>query len=487
MRSKILKQARWLLLGTVIASIGLQAAPVKAQISTAKVEALVEALRQAAPPNTPNDNLYSDWQIKPGNIPRWSKQCIGRELSPSDFEASPVTARAILTCVMGDVLQEQYSASGNNEAVAVQRTASWWMTGDAGRYSNPPNSYTRTYIQEVLKLYQQQVKSPQAQSSTPPQPQTSTAQPPSSRPPQTTAQSSTTGPISNAQVAALVEALRQAAPPNTPNDNLYSDWQIKPENIPRWSKQCNNGQELTPRQFEARPLVAREILICVMGDILREQYKAGGNNESMAVRRTASWWMTGDANRYNNSPTNSYTEKVLSFYQQQRSQAQSEPASNSPQETAVNSEQKPTAREPQPAELSAAAARISDTQVTALVEALRLAAPDNTANDNLYSDWQVKPDNIARWSKQCKGEELTPSQFENSPVTARAILVCMMRGVLREQYVAGDEKISTAVQRSAAWWMTGDPNQYKNGSTAEYSQKVLNFYKQYRIPFFSHI
>ena len=75
-----------------------------------------------------------------------------------------------------------------------------------------------------------------------------------------------------------------------------------------------------------------------------------------------------------------------------------------------------------------ARAEVSDAQVGALVEALRLAAPDTgTADDGLYSDWQIKADNIPRWSRLCTGKELTPAQFESSPVTARGILVCVMR------------------------------------------------------------
>jgi hypothetical protein len=82
---------------------------------------LVEALRQAAPqPDTVNDELYSAWQVKAENIPRWSKQCTGQELSPTQFQDSPVTARAILVCVVRDVLREQYTASSNNEFVACK-------------------------------------------------------------------------------------------------------------------------------------------------------------------------------------------------------------------------------------------------------------------------------------------------------------------------------------------------------------------------------
>ncbi len=131
--------------------------------------------------------------------------------------------------------------------------------------------------------------------------------------------------ITDAKVGALVEALRQAAPKTgTTNDGLYSDWQIKPENITRWSKLCT-GKQLTPAQFESSPQTARGILVCVMRDILKDEYKAGGNNENMAVRRAAAWWMTGDPNQYNSGTTANYTQQVLRFYQQQKSTNQSRP------------------------------------------------------------------------------------------------------------------------------------------------------------------
>jgi hypothetical protein len=329
MSSKLVKQARWLFLSGVMASIGLWTLPVQAQVSDAQVGALVEALRLAAPQTgTENDGLYSDWQIKPGNIPRWSKQCTGRQLTPEAFSASPTTARSILVCVMRNVLRDEYKASGNNETVAVQRAASWWMTGDSTRYNSTP---TNTYTKKVLNFYQQQRRSSQGQqSATPPQkPATQAAQPTSApsqpaSPPkpapqastQSTARSSSPSQISDAQVATLVEALRQAAPQtDTPNDGLYSQWQVKPENIPRWSKQCT-GKELTPTQFQDNPESARSILVCVMRDVLRDQYMASNNSESVAVQRAASWWMTGDPNQYNSGSTASYTQKVLDFYQQ---------------------------------------------------------------------------------------------------------------------------------------------------------------------------
>jgi hypothetical protein len=329
---RFIQPVQRILLSTALLSLGLWSSPVYAQASDAQVSALVEALRLAAPQTgRVDDGLYSDWQIKPGNIPRWSKQCIGRELSPADFEASPVTARAILVCVMRDVLNEQYDASNNNESVAIQRAAAWWMTGDGSQYNSvPENSYTYTYIQNVLKNYQQQRRNSQAQqpaTSAQPTPTSSAEKPASSAPPterpssatsppQSAAPSSTNNAISDAKVAALVEALRLAAPQTgIEDDGLYSDWQIKPGNIPRWSKQCI-GRELSPADFEASPVTARSILVCVMGDVLNEQYRASNNNESVAIQRAAAWWMTGDPQQYNQGSTAAYTQRVLNFYQQ---------------------------------------------------------------------------------------------------------------------------------------------------------------------------
>jgi len=121
------------------------------------------------------------------------------------------------------------------------------------------------------------------------------------------------------QVAALVEALRLSAPDTgNPNDGLYSDWKIKWENILRWSRRCT-GTEMEPAEFEADTERARAIIACILGKILREQYEIS-KDESVAVRRAASWWMTGDPDKYDTTPTASYTMKVLGFYRRVRDQ-----------------------------------------------------------------------------------------------------------------------------------------------------------------------
>lgn len=478
MSSTWVKQAKRFVLSGVIMGVGLWAMPVQAQVSEGQVRALVQALRDAAQQRAPGNNgLVSEWQILPENIPRWSKRCTGQALTSAQFEASTPKAREILVCVMRDVLRDEYKASGNSETLAVRRAASWWMTGNPNRYDSDS---TAAYTQNVLSFYQKQRTDSQTAELSPLPKPPNVGQVP--RPtPQSSARASSSSLVSNAQVGKLVEALRLAAQQRAPGNNgLVSEWQILPENIPRWSKQCHT-QELTPSQFEASPVTARAILVCVMRDVFNEQYQASGNNESLAVQRTAAWWMTGDANQYNSGSTAPYTQNVLAFYKQSSSGSQAQQPATPPQPTPPPQVVPPTAS-------SSAAAQISNAQVGRLVEALRQVAPEtDKPDDDLYGAWQVKAENIPRWSQQCLGKELTPIQFQDSPVTARAILVCVMRDVLSEQYKASNNDESLAVQRAASWWMTGDPSQYNSGAIAAYTQKVLSFYREPSFKFFSHM
>jgi hypothetical protein len=98
---------------------------------------------------------------------------------------------------------------------------------------------------------------------------------------------------------------------------MYSQWQVLPNNISRWAKFCTK-QALTPQQFEADATKAKSIVTCIVGDLLRDEYKASSNNELTAVRRAACWWMTGDSAACKSGATATYADKVISVYQQQR-------------------------------------------------------------------------------------------------------------------------------------------------------------------------
>ena len=143
-----------LLFGSLIISLGLQSLPAAAQsVTEAQVSALVEALRQAGPPQTANDGMYSQWQVLPNNIARWAKFCTKQDLTPQQFEADATKAKSIVTCIVGDLLRDEYKASSNNELTAVRRAACWWMTGDSAACKS---GATATYADKVISVYQQQ-------------------------------------------------------------------------------------------------------------------------------------------------------------------------------------------------------------------------------------------------------------------------------------------------------------------------------------------
>jgi hypothetical protein len=320
--------------------------------------------------------------------------------------------------------------------------------------------------------------------------------------------------ISDEQVAALVEALRLAAPKS---GNLYSDWQIKAANISNWSQRCL-GRSLTTSEFEADLEIARAILECKMGHVLREQYELSEYNEAVAVQRTAAWWMTGVAEQYQSSNIANYTQKVLNLYYQELkniSPAATKSLTTTVPPTLPNSQNRETTPPPVSADTKSlnpsafpntesptlpvspdtesptlplsppvsntppASSGVTEKQITDLVEAIRLATPKNrNQDDNLYSEWQIKPSAIRSWSRECLQQELTPDDFAANPPMSRTILKCKIGQILKQEYTASNKDIFVAVRRTAAWWISGDPQQYKTGVIGDYTLKVLEFYLQ---------
>ncbi len=119
----------------------------------------------------------------------------------------------------------------------------------------------------------------------------------------------------NTQVAAMVEALRLAAPKTgSENDGYYSEWQVKPETLKSWSKFCLK-KEVSPAEFEKNNQLARQVVSCVVQRELKGQLAVTNNNETQAVRGTACWWMTGEYKGCNSGFTADYVKKVLGYYQ----------------------------------------------------------------------------------------------------------------------------------------------------------------------------
>lgn len=113
-------------------------------------------------------------------------------------------------------------------------------------------------------------------------------------------------------VAALVEALRQAAP-KTDDPSLYTDWKMRAGAIARWTRRCV-GVEVPPDQLAVDPVMARATVRCVMGPVWLEQGRLAGGDENLAVRRAAAWWMTGDPERHQAPEWAAYLERMANLY-----------------------------------------------------------------------------------------------------------------------------------------------------------------------------
>lgn len=153
MSIKSIEKSKHLLLTGLVVSLGLWPLPGAAQVKDNQVNAFVEALRIAAPPQRPNDGMYSPWQVLPGILGDWSKRCTGTALTPAQFDANTEAARSTVSCIARRELNNQMKARGNNETAAVRGAACWWMTG---KYDGCSSGATATYVQNVLKAYQQQ-------------------------------------------------------------------------------------------------------------------------------------------------------------------------------------------------------------------------------------------------------------------------------------------------------------------------------------------
>ncbi|MDJ1170938.1 hypothetical protein PMG71_16030 [Roseofilum sp. BLCC_M154] len=138
-------------LGAIIASLVLCVFPAWAELQRYQIIALVEALRESAPQGQTAEPLYGPWKIRPNNITRWSKWCLGESVDPEAFAANLSQTRAVLVCIVGEVLAEEYDRTAENEDLAIRRTAAWWVSGDANLYDQGDIA---VYTNKVLESYQ---------------------------------------------------------------------------------------------------------------------------------------------------------------------------------------------------------------------------------------------------------------------------------------------------------------------------------------------
>jgi len=75
------------------------------------------------------------WQILPSNIPSWSQQCLGRQVTVSQFIASTPLQQSIVNCKLSEYAQT-HSAKASSEDELVRRVAATWYSGNGDLYDN---------------------------------------------------------------------------------------------------------------------------------------------------------------------------------------------------------------------------------------------------------------------------------------------------------------------------------------------------------------
>lgn len=103
-------------------------------------------------------------QVMPENVPAWSREILGREVTAAEFLSDP----NLQLLIIDGKLQQYWSAAiwqarGNSDE-AVRRVASWWYCGDPHKFADETPQYWNgdrypsisQYTQEVLHKFQAQ-------------------------------------------------------------------------------------------------------------------------------------------------------------------------------------------------------------------------------------------------------------------------------------------------------------------------------------------
>lgn len=90
------------------------------------------------------EKALGKWQVMPGNLPSWSKEALGREVTPDEFISNPQLQDAIVR----DRMQKIYDQYGNEEDVA-----SVWFSGRPASKAGNASDVTGTTVPEYIQRF----------------------------------------------------------------------------------------------------------------------------------------------------------------------------------------------------------------------------------------------------------------------------------------------------------------------------------------------
>ena len=89
----------------------------------------------------PHSNALGYGQVMPENIKSWTKQCLGKELTESEFLANKAKQIEVIDCKLSEALEETAKLS-SDEDTQIRKAASIWYSGRADLYDNTrPQTY----------------------------------------------------------------------------------------------------------------------------------------------------------------------------------------------------------------------------------------------------------------------------------------------------------------------------------------------------------
>ncbi|MEK0187070.1 S8 family serine peptidase, partial [Microcoleus anatoxicus] len=111
----------------------------------------------------PNSGALGIAQVMPANIPSWSREALGYQITDNQFLNSPDLQLKIIDYKLNQYYQQAIAASGGNVDIAVRRVASAWYSGNPNKYNSTTPEYTNgvqypsiaNYTLSVLGKFQQ--------------------------------------------------------------------------------------------------------------------------------------------------------------------------------------------------------------------------------------------------------------------------------------------------------------------------------------------
>lgn len=103
-------------------------------------------------------------QVMPENIPQWSREALGKEISQTEFLNSPDLQLVIIDFKLQQYWDDAIKQAKGNEDEAVLRVASWWYSGNPDKFTDTKPQFwggdaypsIAEYSQSVLARFKRQ-------------------------------------------------------------------------------------------------------------------------------------------------------------------------------------------------------------------------------------------------------------------------------------------------------------------------------------------